>query len=138
MAHRTVAGTYAGAGGAGRPLLFDVMQSDQTDGKISFISESRFLFTARERETWHFSLVVGLSTALASGELIYAILNASGHGNFAESGYIANQATANYFPHASATILLTPGETVTPSIYSNAVSGNNPHAICEFTGVRLG
>lgn len=137
MAHRTSAGTYAGAGAAFRALLFDVMQSDETDGKIVFIPESRFLFVAKEREVWHFSLVVGLSTALASGETVIATLQHPAFG-LLQASMVANTATANYFPHLSVTWPLNPGDTVQPQIYSGSVGGNNPHAICEFTGCRVG
>lgn len=138
LARRTISGTYAGAGAATRNLLFDVFQSDQTDGKIHFASESVFRFVAKERELWQFSLVVALSGNLIANESLYAILTHSVIGTIAEATYFAFGTSANYTPSCSAIVLLNAGDVVTPQIYSGVGSGNNPSPSCEFSGMRIG
>lgn len=142
-ARRGSTGTYVptsggGLGAGARPLLFDLLQSDKTDGKIAFIPETLFRITAKDYETWCVQLIVSLAANSSGANYICPYL--TGPGSQARNLAIltAVAATNNYVVPGEIIIALNPGESLSPALNSDNATNNNPSSACIFSGYRIG
>lgn len=138
FAMRNLNATYqTGTGAGARRLYFDALQTDRTNGKLLYVSEARFVFTAAEYETWCFQLAVQLVGTSVSPDYICPYL--FGPGSQARNLAIqtATVSSTAYKACGELVVVLNPGDTIEPGLNSINATNNNPSSACYFSGYRV-